>query len=192
MKPIKLIVGLGNPGQKYHLTRHNAGFDFIDELCEKNSISLKANNKFYGNALKTTLHEQSLWILRPETFVNGSGKSVAALANFYKIPAEQILVVYDELDLEPGVVKLKKSGGHGGHNGLRDIIDKLGSKDFLRLRIGIGHPGHKSKVTSWVLSRANSEDELKIRESFCHSMQILPDLLQGKFEKAMKDLHTQN
>lgn len=190
MKNLKLIVGLGNPGNKYEKTRHNIGFDFIDQICTDNQFTLAANKKFHGLAKKVNLHGKDIWLLKPETYMNLSGKSVAALANFYKIENSEILVVYDELDLPPGTAKLKRGGGHGGHNGLRDIISMTGSNDFYRLRLGIGHPGHKSKVVSWVLNRASKEDEILLNNSIHHSQNILDDLIAGNYEKAMKDLHT--
>jgi len=192
MKPLKLIVGLGNPGIKYANTRHNVGFVFIDMLCDKYGFNIKENKKFYGYADKVDLAGHNVWLLKPETFMNLSGKSVASLANFYKITNEEILVVYDELDLPPGTAKLKKSGGHGGHNGLRDIIAMTGSNDFYRLRLGIGHPGHKSKVVSWVLNRASTDDEISIDLAISNSLTIIEDLLDGHLEKAMKELHTNN
>ena len=190
MKKIKLIVGLGNPGMKYSQTRHNVGFMFVDVLCHKYNFDLKENKKFYGYANKVDLHDHSIWLLKPETFMNLSGKSVAALANFYKIQNDEILVIYDELDLPPGSAKIKKGGGHGGHNGLRDIIAMTGNNDFYRLRLGIGHPGHKSQVVSWVLNRATTDDEISIARAIDNGIDVLGDLLDGKLEKAMKDLHT--
>ncbi len=192
MKAIKLIVGLGNPGLKYEKTRHNVGFLFIDTLAENQNLTLKDNNKFYGLVAKENLFGHSVWLLKPQTYMNLSGKSVASLLNFYKIKIDETLVVYDELDLPAGTAKLKKGGGHGGHNGLRDIIAATGSKEFYRLRLGIGHPGDKSKVVSWVLNRASTEDEISIAHCLDKSIAILPDLLDGKLEKAMKDLHTKD
>jgi PTH1 family peptidyl-tRNA hydrolase len=192
MKNIKLIVGLGNPGIKYDKTRHNIGFDFIDQLCDEYSFTLQTNTKFYGLAHKVNLFGKEIWLLKPQTFMNLSGKSVASLANFYKIDPSEILVAYDELDLPPGTAKLKQGGGHGGHNGLRDIISMTGSSNFYRLRLGIGHPGHKSKVVSWVLSRASTDDEILLSHSIKKSMQALEDIIKGNYEKAMKDLHTNN
>lgn len=190
MKSIKLIVGLGNPGIKYEQTRHNVGFMFIDELCRKYGFDLKDNTKFFGQAEKVELHNHTLWLLKPDTFMNLSGKSVAALANFYKIENDEILVIYDELDLPAGSAKLKKGGGHGGHNGLRDIIAMTGNNDFYRLRLGIDHPGHKSKVVSWVLNRASPDDEISIQRAIDKSIDVLKDFLDGNVEKAMKELHT--
>jgi len=190
MKPIKLIVGLGNPGQKYEKTRHNVGFLFIDQLASSQNFTLKENSKFHGLANKQELFDHSIWLLKPMTYMNLSGKSVASLLKFYKINIEQTLVVYDELDLPAGAAKLKKGGGHGGHNGLRDIITATGSKEFYRLRLGIGHPGDRSKVVSWVLNRPTQDEEISIARCIDKSLSILPDLLDGKLEKAMKDLHT--
>jgi PTH1 family peptidyl-tRNA hydrolase len=190
MKQIKLIVGLGNPGIKYAQTRHNVGFKFIDELCDKYNFTLKDNKKFHGQAAKVKIENHEIWLLKPETYMNHSGRAVASLANFYKIDVEEILVIYDELDLPAGIAKLKKGGGHGGHNGLRDIIALTGSNDFYRIRLGIDHPGHKSKVVSWVLNRASQDDEISIENAITNSLSILEDILDGKLEKAMKDLHT--
>ncbi len=190
MKTIKLIVGLGNPGSKYAQTRHNVGFWFIDLLCKSSGFDLKDNKKFYGQAAKVNLADRPVWLLKPETFMNLSGKAVASLANFYKIEVDEILVIYDELDLPVGTAKIKKSGGHGGHNGLRDIINSMGSKDFYRIRLGIGHPGHKSKVLSWVLGRPNTDDEISINNAITKSLTVLDDLILGNLEKATKELHT--
>jgi PTH1 family peptidyl-tRNA hydrolase len=192
MKPIKLIVGLGNPGVKYAQTRHNVGFDFIDALCDKYGLSLKENNKFFGIADKVNIAGHNIWLLKPQTYMNLSGKSVASLANFYKFNIDEILVVYDELDLPVGSSKLKKGGGHGGHNGLRDIIAATGSKDFNRLRLGIGHPGHKSQVVSWVLNRASVDDEIDIDRAISKSIDVVEYLLDGEFQKAMNQLHSTN
>ena len=190
MKPIKLIVGLGNPGIKYAQTRHNAGFEFIDAVCDKYGFNLKENKKFHGFADKVNINGHTVWLLKPDTFMNHSGKSVVSLALFYKISMEEVLVVYDELDLPPGSVKLKKGGGHGGHNGLRDIIALSGLRNFYRLRLGIGHPGHKSKVISWVLNRASKEDEISIDRAIDKGVSVLEEILNGELEKATKILHT--
>ena len=192
MNSIKLIVGLGNPGRKYQKTRHNIGFMFIDSLANKHNLTLNDSAKHYGIICKENLYGHSVWLLKPQTYMNLSGKSVASLLNFYKINIKETLVVYDELDLPVGTAKLKKGGGHGGHNGLRDIIAATGSKEFYRLRLGIGHPGDKSKVVSWVLNRATTDEE--ISQSLCidKGISILPDLLEGNLEKAMKDLHTKD
>ena len=192
MQPIKLIVGLGNPGIKYAQTRHNAGFGFIDAICDKYGLVIKASKKFYGYADKVNIAGHNIWLLKPTTFMNHSGRAVASLANFYKISNAEILVAYDELDLPTGTAKLKQGGGHGGHNGLRDIIALTGCNDFYRLRLGIGHPGHKSQVVSWVLNRASVADEISINLAIKNSVAVLEDLLDGNLAKAMKDLHTKD
>ena len=190
MSSIKLIVGLGNPGSQYTNTRHNAGFWFVDALCKKYGFDLKDNKKFYGEAANVDINNHSVWLLKPMTYMNHSGKALQSLTQFYKIKPEEILVAYDELDLPPGTVKLKKGGGHGGHNGLRDIISLIGSNEFYRIRLGIGHPGHKSKVVSWVLNRASSDDEISINNAIDKSLAVLEDLLDGQLEKATRELHT--
>lgn len=190
MSSIKLIVGLGNPGSQYTNTRHNAGFWFVDALCKKYGFDLKDNKKFYGEAANVDINNHSIWLLKPMTYMNHSGKALQSITQFYKIKPEEILVAYDELDLPPGTVKLKKGGGHGGHNGLRDIISLIGSNEFYRIRFGIGHPGHKSKVVSWVLNRASSDDEISINNAIDKSLAVLEDLLDGQLEKATRELHT--
>ena len=190
MSSIKLIVGLGNPGGQYTNTRHNAGFWFVDALCKKYGFDLKDNKKFYGEAANVDINNHSVWLLKPMTYMNHSGKALQSLTQFYKIKPEEILVAYDELDLPPGTVKLKKGGGHGGHNGLRDIISLIGSNEFYRIRLGIGHPGHKSQVVSWVLNRASSDDEISINNAIDKSLAVLEDLLDGQLEKATRELHT--
>ena len=158
MSGIRLVVGLGNPGKDYSSTRHNAGFWWVENLASIRHAQLKPENKFYGLAGRTTQGGNELWLLEPQTYMNASGRAVAALARFYKITPEEILVVHDELDLPPGEVKLKKGGGHGGHNGLRDIISQLGTTDFWRLRLGIGHPGDKAAVVDYVLNAPRREE----------------------------------
>ena len=156
---IKLIVGLGNPGQNYADTRHNAGSRFVTALAARAGACFKHESRFQGELSKTTLAGRELWLLLPSTYMNHSGESVASLARFYKIPPEAILVAHDELDLAPGSARLKIGGGHGGHNGLRDINEKMGSRDFVRLRLGIGHPGSSSQVTSYVLKKAPRQNK---------------------------------
>lgn len=196
MQAIQLIVGLGNPGNEYSKTRHNAGFWWVDLLCAQSNSRLNQESKFFGQAGKlnfssaTSKPSQDVWLLKPDTFMNASGRAVSALAKFYKIPPQAILVVHDELDLPVGVSKLKKGGGHGGHNGLRDIIAALGTPDFWRLRMGIGHPGKSEEVVNFVL-RAPSLNEMNaIESSMDQSLLVLPLLLQGDFEQAMLRLHT--
>ncbi|MBY0445297.1 MAG: aminoacyl-tRNA hydrolase, partial [Burkholderiales bacterium] len=151
MPQIKLIVGLGNPGSDYAQTRHNAGFWWVDEVAKDANASLRHDNKFHGLAAKARLHGSDFWLLEPQTFMNRSGLSVVALAQFYKILPAEILVVHDELDIPAGQIKLKQGGGNGGHNGLKDIQAHLGTPDFWRLRVGIGHPGNKAEVANFVL-----------------------------------------
>ena len=176
---IKLFVGLGNPGPEYEDTRHNAGFWWIDALARELKVNLVPERSYWGLMARTSIHGQSIWLLEPQTFMNLSGKSVGTLARFFKIQPEEILVVHDELDFEPGVVKLKLGGSHGGHNGLRDIHAQLGSPNYWRLRVGIGHPGHKGEVASWVLKKP-APDQLKlIEDAIAHSLKAWPDMVAG-------------
>ena len=188
--PIKLVVGLGNPGEKYNETRHNAGFLFLDELCREFNAELKTDKNCFGKTVKFELDGGTVRLLAPDTFMNLSGKAVVAAMNFYKINIAEVLVVHDELDLPPGVAKLKFSGGHGGHNGLRDIIAKTGSKDFARLRIGIGHPGHASAVTGFVLKKAPKQDHQLMLDSFIEASRVMPKMFAGEIQLAMNELHT--
>src|SRR5690554_4806125 len=153
-----IIAGLGNPGSQYEHTRHNVGFWLLGRLAADLGTDFSVQNRFHGQLAQASLAGEKLWLLKPLTFMNRSGQSVAALANFYKIPLQNMLVVHDELDLEPGIARLKRDGGHGGHNGLRDIIAQAGGRDFLRCRLGIGHPGHSRQVSDYVLSRPSAAD----------------------------------
>ena len=167
MSEIKLIVGLGNPGDKYADTRHNAGEWLIDRLARRFNVTLNAENKFFGNVGKTLMHGKDIRFLVPTTFMNLSGKAVGALANFYRIKPEEILVLHDELDLPPGSVKLKLGGGHGGHNGLKDIVAALGNNNnFYRLRIGIGHPGHRDLVAGYVLNKPSPSEREALEKAW--------------------------
>lgn len=191
MTAIKLIVGLGNPGSEYRGTRHNAGADFVTELARQCSAPLQAESKFFGLAGRATLSGHDLRLLIPTTFMNRSGQAVAALAQFYKIPPEQILVAHDELDIPAGTARFKQGGGHGGHNGLRDIVPALGNnKNFHRLRIGIGHPGEASRVTGYVLGAPSQVDRKRIDECIDEAVAALPLLLDGDGTKAMTRLHS--
>lgn len=187
---IELIVGLGNPGQKYERTRHNAGFWFIDELVRRTGTTLKLENKFHGELGKTRIDGEEVWLLKPLTFMNRSGQSVGALARFYKISPENILVAHDELDLPPGTIRLKKGGGHGGHNGLRDTVSQLGSKEFMRLRVGIGHPGHSSEVTNYVLGKAPQSEQILMVQAIDAALDELPSIVAGEHQKVMNRLHS--
>jgi PTH1 family peptidyl-tRNA hydrolase len=190
MSEIKLIVGLGNPGREYEATRHNAGFWWVSELARQHHIDFKADSKFHGLFARAGVHGHELYLLKPQTFMNVSGRAVGALAQFYKIEPAQVLVVHDELDLPPGSAKLKLGGGHGGHNGLKDIIAHLGTKDFWRLRIGIGHPGERSEVSNFVLNAPRKEEQALIDEAMQHAQDVAPLIIDGKLEAAMLKLHS--
>ena len=187
---IKLFVGLGNPGPDYEATRRNAGVWWIDALARELKVSLVPERSYYGLAGRTSVNGQSVWLLQPQTFMNLSGKSVASLARFFKIQPEEILVVHDELDLPPGQVKLKRGGSHAGHNGLRDIHAQLGSPDYWRLRIGIGHPGEKSEVANWVLKKPAPDQRTLIEDSIAHSLKAHTAMLAGDMDKATLLVHT--
>ena len=187
---VQLIVGLGNPGPKYAQTRHNVGFLFVDELARSKGAMFRLESKFHGELCKLHLDGRELWLLKPMTFMNRSGQAVAALARFYKIPPEAILVAHDELDIPVGQLRLKKGGGHGGHNGLRDIISQLGSREFLRLRIGIDHPGHASEVSNYVLSKAGADDRIAIETAVDEALRTLPQIIDGDMQTAMNRLHS--
>lgn len=188
MAGIKLFVGLGNPGEKYAATRHNAGFWWIDQVAAQSGSTLKLDAKLFGLAGK--LSPTNAWLIKPTTFMNASGKAVAAIVNYYKIVPEEILVIHDELDLPAGESKLKFGGGHGGHNGLRDIHAALGTNQYWRLRIGIDHPGHKNEVVNYVLKAPSKTEQDAINLSMDKSCQILTTLIDGDFEQAMLKLHT--
>ena len=186
---IDLIVGLGNPGPDYDLTRHNAGFWFVDELARQAKLNFKFETRFQGTVAKYPAPGRDCWLLKPHTFMNKSGQPIAGLAGFYKIPVANILVVHDDLDLPPGTVRLKQGGGHGGHNGLRDIIAHLGD-NFLRLRIGIGHPGKGNDVVGYVLQRAPAVEQKLLDAAIAEAHAALPLVLNGEIEKAMQQLHS--
>ncbi|WP_111497417.1 MULTISPECIES: aminoacyl-tRNA hydrolase [Marinobacter] len=187
---IVMVVGLGNPGADYENTRHNAGALFVEALAREAGQSLRPEKKYHGLYARVQWQGLDLHLLNPTTFMNRSGQSVKALADFFKIKPEQILVAHDELDLPPGTAKLKKDGGHGGHNGLRDIIAHLGTKEFHRLRIGIGHPGDSRRVTGYVLGRLTKSDATHLDNISHEIMRVLPDALNGQMPKAMNALHS--
>lgn len=188
---VQLIVGLGNPGPQYDRTRHNAGADFVAALAEHCGAELKAESKFFGATAKVLIDGKSVWLLIPDTFMNRSGKAIAALAGFYRIPPAAILVAHDELDLSPGTARLKLGGGHGGHNGLRDTIQALGNnRDFARLRLGIGHPGHANEVVNYVLRRAPADEQQLIDQSIENAIRVIGEAVAGHWNNAMKALHT--
>ena len=190
MTPLRLIVGLGNPGTDYLRTRHNAGFWFADALAQRTDGALRSNGKLHGEACQIRVADEQVWLLKPSTFMNKSGLAVASALRFFKLEPEQCLVVHDDLDLPPGTARLKFDGGHGGQNGLRDIIQHVGQGGFHRLRIGIGHPGHRDGVLSWVLGRPSATDEDAIVGAVARSLDVLPLAVAGDFNEAMKRLHT--
>lgn len=193
MSAIKLIVGLGNPGTQYEGTRHNAGEDFVRELARQCGATFKADSKYHGELTEVMFANHKLRLLVPTTFMNRSGKSVASLANFFKWSAPEILIAHDELDIPPGQARFKFDGGHGGHNGLRDIVPALGNhKDFHRLRVGIGHPGSAKQVSNFVLTKAAATERQAIAESIDEAIRALPLLLAGDATKAMTQLHSFN
>ncbi len=188
-KSIELIVGLGNPGSRYAATRHNAGWWFVDELVGKHGGVFRPQSKFHGETADITIAGHRLRVLKPGTYMNDSGRSVAAICSFYRYQLDQLLVAHDELDLPVGTARLKRGGGHGGHNGLRDLIAAIGA-DFWRLRLGIDHPGHRSEVTDYVLRRASAADEQLIRDAVDESIAVMPTLLTKGEERAKTALHT--
>lgn len=187
---IRLIVGLGNPGREYQDTRHNVGFWWVDELAQSHKINFKSDLKFHGLTGRGILHGHEVLLLKPQTFMNVSGRAVGALAKFYKIEPAEILVVHDELDLQPGIVRLKIGGGHGGHNGLKDIIAQLGTKDFWRLRFGIGHPGERTEVSNYVLNDPRPEERELIHEAMHKAHNTAHLVITEKTEAAMLKLHS--
>jgi PTH1 family peptidyl-tRNA hydrolase len=186
---VSLIVGLGNPGAEHTGDRHNAGFWLVDELAAGAGMSFKTEGRFYGETCKLSLDGHEVRLLKPATYMNKSGQALQAMAQFYKIPLDQILVAHDELDLPPGTARLKRGGGHGGHNGLRDIMQRMG-KDFLRLRIGIGHPGHKNRVVGYVLKAPPAAELQMIEDAIRDAVAVIPDVVSGRLEQAMHRLHS--
>jgi PTH1 family peptidyl-tRNA hydrolase len=187
---ILMVVGLGNPGPDYANTRHNAGALFVEALARETGQSLRPEKKYHGLYARIQLQGLDLHLLNPSTYMNRSGLSIKALADFFKIQPQQILVAHDELDLPPGTAKLKKGGGHGGHNGLRDAIAHLGTNDFQRLRIGIGHPGDSRRVTGYVLGRLGKQETEELNAVIDEIMRVLPDAASGKLPAAMNRLHS--
>ncbi|HTH80879.1 MAG TPA: aminoacyl-tRNA hydrolase [Ramlibacter sp.] len=187
---IKLFVGLGNPGTEYEATRHNAGFWWVDALSQELKAPLRDEKGYHGLVARANVHGQTVWLLEPQTFMNVSGRAVAALARFYKIKPEEILVVHDELDVAPGEAKLKFGGGHAGHNGLRDIHAQLGTGDYWRLRIGIGHPGVKSEVADWVLRKPAPAQRTAMQDCIARTLKAAPALIAGEMQKATLLIHT--
>jgi PTH1 family peptidyl-tRNA hydrolase len=186
---LKLIIGLGNPGAEYARTRHNAGFGFAEELARRHGGAFRLEPRHHGELARIKIGTADLWLFKPMSFMNRSGSAAQSVAAFYKALAPEILVAYDDLDLPPGVARLREGGGAGGHNGMRDLIAQLGP-DFWRLRLGIGHPGHRDKVLSYVLSRPSIEEDILIRQSIDAAADIMPILLAEGPQQAMHRLHT--
>lgn len=186
---VRCIIGLGNPGSRYVDTRHNAGFWFVDELARHAGGRFRPEAKFFGETCRISLDGHDCLLLKPATFMNRSGQSVSALVKFYKLDPAELLVVHDELDMDPGVVRLKMGGGHGGHKGLRDIASALSSKEFLRLRVGIGHPGHRDAVVDYVLARPSKSDRERIDDALARAERVAPEVVAGHLQKAMNTLH---
>jgi len=189
VQPLRAIVGLGNPGAQYEQTLHNAGFWFVDRLARRYGGQFRTEGKFFGEACRVRIGAQDVWLLKPATFMNRSGRAVSALLNFYKITVAELLVVHDEIDLSPGDIRLKAGGGHGGHNGLRDIIPAVG-KDFLRLRVGVGHPGHRDRVADYVLGRASRADQDAIDAALDRAEAVIEQVVAGDPGRAMNSLHS--
>lgn len=190
MSEMRLIVGLGNPGREYEATRHNAGFWWVDEFARAHASGFRTEGKFHGELARAQVNGRELFLLKPLTFMNVSGRAVGAVAQFYRIEPAQMLVAHDELDLPPGSVKLKFGGGHGGHNGLKDIIAHLGTRDFWRLRIGVGHPGERAEVVNYVLNAARKEEQVLIDAAMQRAQEIAPLIVDGRMEAAMLKLHS--
>ncbi len=190
MDGLRLIVGLGNPGPEHARTRHNAGYRLVDALADKAGARFGVDAKLYGDTARVDIGGRHVWLLKPATYMNLSGKSVTAALRFWNIAPEEALLAHDELDLAPGTARLKFDGGHGGQNGLRDTMQLLGHGRFHRLRVGIGHPGHKDRVTGWVLGRASADDDIDIARAIDAAIAVLPLAVEGDFNEAMKRLHT--
>lgn len=188
---IRLFVGLGNPGPEYEDTRHNAGFWYIDDLARRLKVTLQPDRAYHGLVARANTPQGPVWLLQPQTYMNLSGKSVAALARFFKINPDEVLVAHDELDLLPGQVKLKQCGGHGGHNGLKDIHSQLGSPDYWRLRLGIGHPGVKHEVAAYVLRKPPQAEREAIFKCIAQALDATELLLTGDTAKATAQIHAQ-
>ncbi|WP_431733081.1 aminoacyl-tRNA hydrolase [Kingella kingae] len=189
---IKLIVGLGNPTAEYEKTRHNAGFWFLDELAWQWKASWKNEKKFFGDVARVSRPNGEVWLLKPDTYMNLSGKAVQALAQFYKIAPEEILVVHDELDIACGAIRFKLGGGNGGHNGLKDIQAKMGTPNFYRLRLGIGHPGDRALVVGFVLNKPSAAERELVDAAIAKSLRAMDDIMAGKQEEVVRYLHSKN
>jgi len=190
-KPIRIIAGLGNPEDRYERTLHNAGFWFVDALARKYGGSFRYEKKFDADSCRVKMHGEDVWLVKPQSYMNNSGQPIRGLLDYYRLSVTELLVAHDEIDLPPGTVRLKEGGGHGGHNGLRDIVRHCGA-DFLRLRLGVGHPGDKDQVTNYVLKRGSSDVEAAIEHNIDDAMAVMPELVDGNISAAMKKLHTKD
>jgi peptidyl-tRNA hydrolase, PTH1 family len=190
-KPIRIIAGLGNPEDRYERTLHNAGFWFVDALARKYGGIFKYEKKFDADSCRVKMHGEDVWLVKPQSYMNNSGQPIRGLLDYYRLKVPELLVAHDEIDLPPGTVRLKEGGGHGGHNGLRDIVRHCGA-EFLRLRLGVGHPGDKDQVTNYVLKRASSDVEAAIERNIDDAMVVMPELVDGDINAAMKKLHTKD
>lgn len=188
-KSIRIIAGLGNPEDKYERTLHNAGFWFVDALARKYGGNFRYDKKFDADTCRINPHGEEVWLVKPQSYMNNSGQPVRGLLDYYRLSTNELLVAHDEIDLPPGTTRLKEGGGHGGHNGLRDIIQHCGP-DFLRLRLGVGHPGEKHQVTSYVLKRGSSDTEVAVERDIDDAIAVMPELVGGEINAAMKKLHT--
>ena len=190
-KPVRIIAGLGNPEEKYEGTLHNAGFWFVDALARKFGGHFRYEKKFDADVCRVTMHGEDVWLAKPQSYMNHSGPPVRGMLDDYRLKPTELLVAHDEIDLQPGIVRIKAGGGHGGHNGIRDVIRHCGA-DFLRLRLGIGHPGQKEEVTNYVLKRGSREVESAIERNIDDAIAVLPELIEGDINAAMKKLHTKD
>ncbi|MBI2993895.1 MAG: aminoacyl-tRNA hydrolase [Gammaproteobacteria bacterium] len=186
---LQLVIGLGNPGPRYAETRHNAGFWFIERLAAIQAVNFSRESKFQGEVARLRGAGFDCWLLKPGTFMNDSGGPVQSFMQYYNVPPEQALIAHDEVDFAPGTARLKRAGGHGGHNGLRDIIERAGSSEFQRLRLGVGHPGDRDAVVSYVLNRPTSAERELIDAAIGRALEVMPLVLAGELEKAMTELH---
>lgn len=190
-KPVRIIAGLGNPEERYERTLHNAGFWFVDALARKFGGHFRYEKKFDAEICRVTMHGEDVWLVKPQSYMNHSGPPVRGMLDYYRLKPAGLLVAHDEIDLQPGTVRIKEGGGHGGHNGIRDVIRHCGA-DFLRLRLGVGHPGQKDEVTNYVLKRGSSEVESAIERNIDDAIAVLPELVDGNISAAMKKLHTKD
>ena len=188
---LSIIAGLGNPEERYAQTLHNAGFWFVDELARRAGTPFRYEKRFDADICKVTISDSELWLIKPQSYMNLSGGPVRSMLDYYRLTTNELLVAHDEIDLPPGTVRLKKGGGHGGHNGLRDVIQHCG-KDFMRLRLGVGHPGQKDKVTGYVLKRASGDMEFAILANVAEAAEVMPLLVEEGLNAAMKELHTES